>query len=587
MAQEVACAQDAPDATQKLGAARRIFVSYRRDDSQGTTGRLTEGLEHTFGKQTVFRDIEAIRPGMNFVTEIEDALKSCVVLLAVIGPNWLRRLQSFGSQPTDGPVDYLRWELKTALTRGIQVIPVFVDGAGMPAAQDLPDELRTFALLQGHELTDRRWEYDLGQLIELLRQQTRQPTTNGATKIELDKRLVIPTVLGVAALVAVAVLYSGVPAAPGAGIDTAVPSFIRDLAGEHVADGGTALLICGALVALLRTLLGKYQAAPAGRLGDWLKNGHVFGVVMACVVVVAIVLRADRRVFAAAVVVVAAAYLAVRRYIPRIFISPARSGIAGTGILVVLAGALWADIAIDRDRQDTFDVAFLLPPEGSSDRAAAKQVFNDIKHALRVTLKNATNLEIVPDQLTDKDFKLYEFQNTEALLAYKARKGYARVFIRIKYNLDVPSGVQRIAVKPYLRLVVGKTKTIRLPDDWGLLPMVGRAASPVVALRVSFELVSFLSSKKLIRLEQAELQQFWRNLFDEYADAMAMANAECVTLNDELKDMGQRRNDLNEAELRRVLFAPCADGTGSVTTAAASNKAIVTATAPYEPLLRQ
>ena len=39
------------------GAPRRLFLSYRRDDSQGFAGRIYDRLAVRFGPQAVFRDI--------------------------------------------------------------------------------------------------------------------------------------------------------------------------------------------------------------------------------------------------------------------------------------------------------------------------------------------------------------------------------------------------------------------------------------------------------------------------------------------------------------------------------------------------
>ena len=40
-----------------------IFISYRREDSQELAGRLFDRLAQRFGKDRVFRDIDAIDPG--------------------------------------------------------------------------------------------------------------------------------------------------------------------------------------------------------------------------------------------------------------------------------------------------------------------------------------------------------------------------------------------------------------------------------------------------------------------------------------------------------------------------------------------
>jgi hypothetical protein len=67
----------------------RIFLSYRRDDSEGYVGRLFDGLAARFGAEQVFRDVVGLRDGVDFKEDIRRAVGSCSVLLAVIGPRWL------------------------------------------------------------------------------------------------------------------------------------------------------------------------------------------------------------------------------------------------------------------------------------------------------------------------------------------------------------------------------------------------------------------------------------------------------------------------------------------------------------------
>ncbi|MGZ5259352.1 MAG: toll/interleukin-1 receptor domain-containing protein, partial [Burkholderiales bacterium] len=62
-----------------------IFLSYRRSDTGGYAGRLTDALEKHFGKNSVFQDIEAITPGSNFEKAIDTAVAHCDVLLVLIG----------------------------------------------------------------------------------------------------------------------------------------------------------------------------------------------------------------------------------------------------------------------------------------------------------------------------------------------------------------------------------------------------------------------------------------------------------------------------------------------------------------------
>ena len=146
-----------------------IFISYRRDDSAGYAGRLASDLERVFGDALVFQDVEDIKPGADFVEVIDRAVEGSSVLLAVIGRQWLGATDPAGHRRLDDRGDFVRAEIGAALRRGIVVIPVLVEGAAMPRAEQLPDDLAPLAHRQAIELSDTRWEYDVSQLAETIR----------------------------------------------------------------------------------------------------------------------------------------------------------------------------------------------------------------------------------------------------------------------------------------------------------------------------------------------------------------------------------------------------------------------------------
>lgn len=146
----------------------KIFLSYRRDDSAGYAGRVAERLSDAFGHINVFRDVDDIKPGVDFTEEIGRAVGNCDVLLALIGPRWLTEADTTGRRRLDHPQDFVRIEISSALERKVRVIPVLVQKAEMPAAELLPAPLKPFALHQAIELSDTRWDYDVSRLIAAL-----------------------------------------------------------------------------------------------------------------------------------------------------------------------------------------------------------------------------------------------------------------------------------------------------------------------------------------------------------------------------------------------------------------------------------
>jgi hypothetical protein len=145
-----------------------IFISYRRDDSAGYAGRLYDDLCDRFGSEALFRDLDSLEPGADFVEAIEEALSNCDAIVVVIGQHWLISVDAMGQRRLQDPSDFVRLEVEAALKRGIRVLPVLVQGAKMPSLQDLPGTLAPLARRQACELSDSRWKYDVGQLIQVL-----------------------------------------------------------------------------------------------------------------------------------------------------------------------------------------------------------------------------------------------------------------------------------------------------------------------------------------------------------------------------------------------------------------------------------
>ena len=131
-----------------------IFISYRRQDAAGYAGRLYDRLAGHFGADRVFMDVEGIEPGLDFVDAIGRAVASCEVLIVIIGPGWLAT-DSTGKRRLDDPKDFVRIETRAALARHIRVVPVLVDKAVMPLAEELPADLAPLVRRHAVELSHK------------------------------------------------------------------------------------------------------------------------------------------------------------------------------------------------------------------------------------------------------------------------------------------------------------------------------------------------------------------------------------------------------------------------------------------------
>jgi tetratricopeptide (TPR) repeat protein len=143
----------------------QIFISYRREDSEWSAGRLGDCLSVHFGREKIFMDVDTIEPGVDFVEAIEQAVGACDVLIAVIGNRWLTSADAQGRRRLDIPEDSVRIEIGTALKRGIRVIPVRAEGALMPQSDDLPDDLKKLVRRNALQLSHDRFRADSERLI--------------------------------------------------------------------------------------------------------------------------------------------------------------------------------------------------------------------------------------------------------------------------------------------------------------------------------------------------------------------------------------------------------------------------------------
>jgi len=133
----------------------KIVISYRRSDSAAIAGRIRDRLVAQFGEESIFMDIENIPFGEDFRTHIRDNLLECDVLLAILGQEWLGRDKDTATRIMSA-VDPVRIEVLTALQAHIPTIPVLVNGARMPDAAELPDDLKNFAFLNAAEVDSGR-----------------------------------------------------------------------------------------------------------------------------------------------------------------------------------------------------------------------------------------------------------------------------------------------------------------------------------------------------------------------------------------------------------------------------------------------
>jgi tetratricopeptide (TPR) repeat protein len=144
------------------------FISYRRDDAAGDAGRLADHLRRRFGQAHVFLDVDTIAPGADFAQVLKTYLQRTAAVLVVIGPRWTSLRQDDGTRRLDSPVDFVRFEVETALAGDLLVVPVLVQGATMPRPEDLPPSLASLVRRQAASLDHAEFHADAERLCDSL-----------------------------------------------------------------------------------------------------------------------------------------------------------------------------------------------------------------------------------------------------------------------------------------------------------------------------------------------------------------------------------------------------------------------------------
>ena len=192
---------------------KRVFISYRREDTAPAAGRVYDRMCRLLSKQNVFFDVSTISGGEIYDRKIMSEIERSEAVLVFIGKSWLT---SGGRARLQEPDDYVRAEVRAALGRPILVLPVLVDGAQMPPPDQLPDDIRALstrnALLLRHESFDGDTENIVAAVLGVA-EGARPWDDRGRLAVKIGYAAAGLVVASIALMVA-AVIHSGVAGRP-------------------------------------------------------------------------------------------------------------------------------------------------------------------------------------------------------------------------------------------------------------------------------------------------------------------------------------------------------------------------------------
>lgn len=286
--------------------AQKVFICYRREETAAYAGRLYDAMVSQFGEENVFMDVD-MAPGVDFEQRITEVVSGCVALLIVMGPHWADTTEGEGGRRIDNPGDFVRLEVETGLHRpDVTPIPVLVNGARMPRREDLPVEIRDIARRNAIELSNGRWSYDVGRLMEALKEllPDAQPADGPAPgplpapsePIPLGWRLVLEGMLLAGGTAVVGRLVGQLLPSGGKAVDSETGREVAEHVGSIVIRRTETLALIGAVLAiwLARRV---WRTNPIRHLARGILTGGLAGLLGGLIWGLAVYLPVDKLTF--------------------------------------------------------------------------------------------------------------------------------------------------------------------------------------------------------------------------------------------------------------------------------------------------
>jgi TIR domain len=146
----------------------KVFLSYRRADSQATAGRMAQFLDAVPVVDEVFLDVDGIAPGENFETRIQDTLAQVSHAFVLIGPQWAGAVGASGKTRLFDDEDMVRREVRLALASKAKLVPILLDDTRMPRPVDMPAELKALSSINAFSLRTAHFDEDMDDLFDAL-----------------------------------------------------------------------------------------------------------------------------------------------------------------------------------------------------------------------------------------------------------------------------------------------------------------------------------------------------------------------------------------------------------------------------------
>ena len=146
----------------------KIFLSYRRADSQAAAGRMAQFLDAIPAVDEVFLDVDGISPGENFEGKIQNAVARVSHVFVLIGPQWAGPVAAGGKTRIFDDDDMVRREVRLALASRAKLVPLLLDDTRMPHPADLPPDLKAISSINAFSLRTAHFTEDMDDLLAVV-----------------------------------------------------------------------------------------------------------------------------------------------------------------------------------------------------------------------------------------------------------------------------------------------------------------------------------------------------------------------------------------------------------------------------------
>ncbi|MBA3825705.1 MAG: TIR domain-containing protein [Ktedonobacterales bacterium] len=137
-----------------------FFISYRHEEAAEVTQTIAEQFVAAFGAHNIARHIDPAPLGTDVRVFVRQQVRQTTALLLLIGPAWLSSAAEQTPPRIFDTDDEVHVAIEAALRYHKPIIPVLIEGAVLPDAAALPDNIRDIVHYQGTQLRPNPYLYD-------------------------------------------------------------------------------------------------------------------------------------------------------------------------------------------------------------------------------------------------------------------------------------------------------------------------------------------------------------------------------------------------------------------------------------------